>query len=107
MEVLVQGEDALTQEQPMHLLLLDLTGDGQYLEMVKNGLPAALDAMPSTAFVAMCVFSDTLGVYDLRSPFPHVRRVRIPEDDLPHVELSEVMSLDTMVVDLDQNVEHL
>eukprot|EP00656_Telonema_subtile_P036774 TRINITY_DN4083_c0_g1_i1.p1 TRINITY_DN4083_c0_g1~~TRINITY_DN4083_c0_g1_i1.p1 ORF type:complete len:402 (-),score=131.47 TRINITY_DN4083_c0_g1_i1:612-1817(-) len=107
-ELELQGEgSALAQEQPLNLLLVDLSGDGQYLEMVKAGLQAAIDVMPGSGFVGLLGFSDTVGVYDLRSPVPHVRELQLAEDGYPVVELHELVSLETIAVQLEPHRDNL
>jgi len=104
-EILLQGDEAeqWQQEQPVHWLLVDTTSDGEFLEMVKGGLLAAIDSMPDTAFVGLITFSNVLGIYDLRSAFPHVREVPIPKDDVIGIEMGEVLGLSSIVVELGEN----
>jgi hypothetical protein len=82
------------------LAVVDLSNnDKQYLEMVKRGLSALLEAMSPSAFFGLITFSDRIGIHDLRSPVPHAKNIRIPSkgDDLA-LTLSEVLHISSFFV---------
>lgn len=69
--------------------------------MVKSGLMAAIEGstlfsiisisvlklmfvvLPRSTMFGLVVFSDTIGIYDLRAPLPHVKYVNIPPANAP------------------------
>eukprot|EP00658_Telonema_sp_P-2_P076437 TRINITY_DN6688_c0_g2_i1.p1 TRINITY_DN6688_c0_g2~~TRINITY_DN6688_c0_g2_i1.p1 ORF type:complete len:161 (+),score=31.74 TRINITY_DN6688_c0_g2_i1:166-648(+) len=57
-ELEIEGEPESKQLQPLTILVVDVTGDGEYLEMVKAGLLAALDGIPPSQFVGLVTYSD-------------------------------------------------
>ncbi|KAL0031778.1 hypothetical protein WJX79_006935 [Trebouxia sp. C0005] len=61
--------------QPMYIALVDLTCGADFLELVKSGLLAALEAVPPLALFALITFSPKIGLYDCQGPQPSIRYV--------------------------------
>jgi hypothetical protein len=90
------------QEQPIHVLMVDLCGSPDYLDLIKAGLLAAIEAMPPTAHVGLLTYSDRIGMYDLRSYIPHVRYMPIPPGaEVCSMRLSELLPLEGFLVELE------
>ena len=85
---------------PIYLALVDVTGSEEDLELVKAGLMAAMEALPSFALFGMLLVSDSVGMVDMRSQSPAVKRIRVPagEDGDIALGLEEVMALPDFLV---------
>jgi Sec23/Sec24 trunk domain/Sec23/Sec24 helical domain len=83
-----------------YVFLVDLSGDTDYLELTKASILAALEAISPQAWVGLAVFSDRLGLYDLRSAIPHVRYARMPKSGPITLPLEDLLPLDEFLVQL-------
>lgn len=68
-------------ESPVYIFLVDLSGDNEYIELLKSSLLAAVEALPSSCWIGLAVFSSHLGLYNLRcSNIPHISYARIRDE---------------------------
>eukprot|EP00808_Paulinella_micropora_P015554 g11276.t1 len=65
-----------------YIFCVDTTGGSDYVDAVSAAMQAALQALPPRALVGLMVFSNKVGLYDMRSETPHVRFARIDEEEL-------------------------
>ena len=47
----------MVQEQPIHIFMVDLTGSHEYLDLVKAGLLASIEAMPPTCHIGELTYA--------------------------------------------------
>ena len=69
-------------KQAAYIALVDITGDGDFTELIRNSLAAAVSALQPTDLFGIVVFSEDIGIYDLQAgkppPRPRPRRPRRP-----------------------------
>jgi hypothetical protein len=68
-------------QYPAYIFLVDVAGTDEAVELLKSSVLAALEALHPSVYVGVAVFSHTLGVFDLTSTVPHLRYVRLPDND--------------------------
>lgn len=57
-------------------------------------------ALPPVSLFGLVTFSDRLGVYDLRSPIPHIKHIAIPETGDCSLGLEELVPLANSLVEV-------
>ncbi|GFH27007.1 uncharacterized protein HaLaN_25258, partial [Haematococcus lacustris] len=80
---------------PVYLALVDISGDEEFLEVVRSGLLAALEVLPPYTQFGLITFSNKVGLHDLRSGVGSVRLVHaLDSQDGPlAIPLAEVTAL--------------
>eukprot|EP00964_Phaeocystis_antarctica_P058581 scaffold34763_cov82-Phaeocystis_antarctica.AAC.12 len=82
--------EATAAQPPLCLVLVDDSGDDDFLEVARAALHAAVAALcesaPATLF-GIIAFSDTVALHLLSSSVPHVRHVPLPADGEPSMPL--------------------
>eukprot|EP00742_Colponemidia_sp_Colp-10_P008691 GILJ01009428.1.p1 GENE.GILJ01009428.1~~GILJ01009428.1.p1 ORF type:complete len:715 (+),score=92.37 GILJ01009428.1:45-2189(+) len=102
-----EGKQSEFAEYIVYLAAVDLTGSDAYLDAVKSALLATLEALPANSLFGLVTFSRSLGLYDLRTPYPHVRNIFLPADEECSLGLEEVMTLETLVVQIAANKDNI
>lgn len=104
---------------PAYLFLVDLSGEYNYVELVKASLLAALEALAPQVWVGLAVYSHKLGLFDLRCTVPTVHYVGIRSsaqarkigvdigEEPTTLPLHAVMSLDSFLQQLQLCKENL
>jgi len=95
---------------PVYILLADVSGSAQTLELAQHGLTAALESLPADGYVGLITFSDRIGLFDLTSTEkPHVKYLTIPNDEFGcQIGLEEIFPLSNFFVEVGvfkQNIE--
>ncbi|KAL4183100.1 hypothetical protein AMTRI_Chr11g96520 [Amborella trichopoda] len=83
------------QARPVYVAAIDLSASEEFLELVKSGLLAALEALGPGSLFGLITFSHKIGLYDVQGPIPVVKNVFIPpeiDETLP-IELEDAMPL--------------
>ncbi len=57
-------------------------------------------ALPPSSLFGLVTFSDRIGVYDLRSPIPHIKHIAIPESGDCSLGLEELVPLSNSLVEV-------
>jgi hypothetical protein len=84
--------------RPCYIACVDLTGPADYLELVKSGLLAAVEALPPHCLFGLVVFGLDVGLFDLRSEHPAVRRIAAPAAGELELGLEEALPLSAFLV---------
>mmetsp|Transcript_12575 Transcript_12575/g.35332 ORF Transcript_12575/g.35332 Transcript_12575/m.35332 type:complete len:804 (+) Transcript_12575:541-2952(+) len=88
--------------RPVYLAMVDVTGDEDFLELVKSALLAALEALPPLALFGIVTFSDKVGLHDVRGKSPVVKYVPLlraaqrGQSPTP-LELADAMALEDLL----------
>jgi hypothetical protein len=95
-------DDVPLEHQPIHVALVDMSGDSEYVAAVQVGLQALLEALPRDARFALVTFSDKVGVMNFNCSVPHTSYVRVHADatSAPQPALSRVLPLRLAAVPL-------
>jgi len=100
-------EDEDDPPQPVFIALVDVTGSPEALSLIREGLQGALKALPPSSLFGLISFSDRIGVYDLKSPIPHVKHITIPETGACSLGLEEIVPLSNFLVEIETYQEHI
>ncbi|KAJ9517351.1 hypothetical protein QJQ45_016723 [Haematococcus lacustris] len=94
---------------PVYLALVDVSGDEDFLEVVRSGLLAALEVLPPYTQFGLITFSNKVGLHDLRSGVGSVRLVHaLDSQDGPlAIPLAEVMPLHALLAPVGQFKESI
>ncbi|KAL6760798.1 hypothetical protein V8C86DRAFT_2548426 [Haematococcus lacustris] len=94
---------------PVYLALVDISGDEDFLEVVRSGLLAALEVLPPYTQFGLITFSNKVGLHDLRSGVGSVRLVHaLDSQDGPlAIPLAEVMPLHALLAPVGQFKESI
>uniref|UniRef100_A0A7S0EQM2 Protein transport protein SEC23 n=1 Tax=Hanusia phi TaxID=3032 RepID=A0A7S0EQM2_9CRYP len=91
------------QERPAVVAVVDVSGSEDFVEVVKSGILALLEAIPPYVLFGLVTVSDSIGVYDMRSSFPHCLRIPVPEDGELDVAIADVLPPDCFLVQMGSN----
>ena len=100
-------EGRMEEEYPTYIFCVDVSGNSDYIELVKSSILAALEALSPEVFVGICVFSDKIGLYDLRCSVPHVRNTRIHTNGFCSVALEDMFPLKEFLVKLGTSKDNI
>lgn len=88
-------ESVPLEHQVVHVAVVDMSGNSEYLAAVQVGLQALVEALPRDARFALVTFSDKIGLYNLNCSVPHTTYVRVDADAaaVPQPPLSALLPL--------------
>lgn len=107
LEFNVANDDTLCASRPVFLAIVDLTGTTEALETIKTGLAAVIQALPPSSLFGLVTFSERIGVYDLRSPIPHIKHIAIHESGECTLGLEELVPLSNSLVEISSYSEQI
>lgn len=87
--------DVPLEHQAVHVAVVDMSGNSDYVAAVQVGLQALVEALPRDARFALVTFSDKVGLYNLNCSVPHTTYVRVDADAAvaPQPPLSDLLPL--------------
>ena len=94
------SKDLKPQERPAVVAVVDVSGSEDFVEVVKSGILALLEALPPYVLFGLITVSDSIGVYDMRSSFPHCFQIPVPEDGELDVAIADILPADCFLVQL-------
>lgn len=92
---------------PLYIALVDLTGGDEWMELVKSGLLAVIEALPSFCLFGIAVYSDRVGLMDMRSEVPFVRFVHAPKSTELELGLEEALPFSKFMVQVGTGKENI
>eukprot|EP01098_Paradermamoeba_levis_P012002 TRINITY_DN5188_c0_g1_i1.p1 TRINITY_DN5188_c0_g1~~TRINITY_DN5188_c0_g1_i1.p1 ORF type:complete len:601 (-),score=181.46 TRINITY_DN5188_c0_g1_i1:68-1870(-) len=94
-------------QSSIYIAAVDLTGSREFLGLVKDGLLAAIEALPPSSYFGLITFSDRIGIFDLRSPQLHIKHIPISSSSTTKVSLSDVFPLSHFLVKIDTCLQNI
>jgi hypothetical protein len=99
LEMRPTADDEVTfGERPAYIAIVDGSGDGDFMELVRSALSAAVSALEPTDYFALVTVTDDIGLYDLRAAVPAVRQVAVPSSGGLSLTLEELLPLGEALV---------
>ena len=92
-------------ERPAYIAVVDGSGDGDFMELVRSALSAAVSALEPTDLFALVTVTEDIGLYDLRAAVPAVRQVAVPSSGGLSVPLEELLPLGEALVQVGRYAE--
>lgn len=92
---------------PICIAVVDVTAGSDYLHVIRLALRAAVSALPPESLFGLISVADTIGVYMLGSPSPHVRRIVVPDVGEPSVSIRDAVGLERMLIRPNNHAEHI
>ena len=104
----IYSSELRPEERPACIAVVDVSGSEEFVEVARSGVLALLEALPAaTLFGLVTVGRKSIGVYDMRSAFPHCHNLAVPAEGEMPIALSEVLPVDCMLVQLGENKENI
>jgi hypothetical protein len=92
-------------ESQAFIAIVDTSGDSDFMELVRNGLGAAVSALSAGDFFGIVTVGQDVGLYDMRGEVPSVRHIAIPTSGELPIGLDEVLPLDELLVPVNEYAE--
>lgn len=94
---------------PLYIALVDGTGTGDWMELVKTGLLAAVEALPPYSLFALAVFTaDKVGLFDMRRDVPSLLQAYVdPSRGEVEVALADTLPLSDFLVPIGEFKENI
>ncbi|EFJ23029.1 hypothetical protein SELMODRAFT_104389 [Selaginella moellendorffii] len=95
--------------RPVYVAAVDLSASEEFLDLVKNSLLAALEAIRAGSLFGLVTYSHKIGLYDVQGAVPVVKHVVIPADmdGKIVVDLEDVMPLKAFLAPVETNKENI
>ena len=104
----IYSSELKPEERPACVAVIDVSGSEEFVEVARSGVLALLEALPAAMlFGLVTVGRKSIGVYDMRSPFPHCYTLAVPADGEMEVSLAEVLPVDCMLVQLGEHKDNI
>ena len=94
-------------ERPAYIVIVDGSGDGDFMELVRSALSAAVSALEPTDLFALVTVTEDIGLYDLRAAVPAVRQVAVPSSGGLSLPLEELLPLGEALVQVGRYAEEI
>ena len=72
-----ESDDVPFGERAVYVAIVDISGDGDFMELVRSALSAAISALQPCDLFALVTVSEDIGIYDLRADLPSARQVAV------------------------------
>jgi hypothetical protein len=112
LEECLEVEDAFAaelkpDERPAFVAVVDVSGSEELVEVARAGILALIEALPPSALFGLVTVSSTVGVFDLRSSFPHCYNIPIPAEGEMTTGIMDVLPADCMLVQLASHKDNI
>jgi hypothetical protein len=94
-------------ERPAFVAVVDVSGSEELIEVARAGILALIEALPPSALFGLVTVSSTVGVYDLRSAFPHCYNIPIPSEGEMQTGIVDVLPADCMLVQIASHKDNI
>ena len=96
-----ESDDVSFGERAVYVAIVDISGDGDFMELVRSALSAAISALQPCDLFALVTVSEDIGIYDLRADLPSARQVEV-EASGAGLALCEIIPLQEALVPVGQ-----
>ena len=103
----VHATELRPEERPAFVAVVDVSGSEDFVEVARTGILALLEALPPSALFGLVTFSSTVGVFDLRSAFPHCYHIPIPDQGEMPTGIVDVLPAECMLVQIAANKHNI
>ena len=94
-------------ERPAFVAVVDVSGSEELVEVARAGILALIEALPPSALFGLVTVASTVGVFDMRSPFPHCYNIPIPAEGEMPTGVMDVLPAECMLVQLAQHKDNI
>jgi len=94
-------------ERPAFVAVVDVSGSEELVEVARAGILALIEALPPSALFGLVTVSSTVGVFDMRSAFPHCYNIPIPDEGEMPTGVMDVLPADCMMVQIASHKDNI